>query len=111
MPSKIIRWINERWPLNAVIRWSLEEEMPGGASYVYVFESTVLLIFLLQVITGLWRLLYFGYEKALRLGLPATKGIPPELYQLMTLHLRPIKHQPSVEYSPIPRFKWPAHNP
>lgn len=59
MPSKIIRWINDRWPLDAVIRWSLEEEMPGGASYAYVFGSAVLLIFLLQVITGLWQLLYF----------------------------------------------------
>jgi ubiquinol-cytochrome c reductase cytochrome b subunit len=59
MPSKILRWINERWPLQAVIRWSLEEEMPGGASYAYVFGSAVLLIFLLQVITGLWQLLYF----------------------------------------------------
>ena len=59
MPSKIIRWINDRWPLDAVIRWSLEEEMPGGVSYAYVFGSAVLLIFLLQVITGLWQLLYF----------------------------------------------------
>ena len=59
MFSKTVSWINERWPLNAVIRWSFEEEMPGGASYAYVFGSAVLLIFLLQVITGLWQLLYF----------------------------------------------------
>ncbi len=59
MPSKIIRWINDRWPLQPVIRWALEEEMPGGASYAYVFGSAVLLLFLLQVVTGLWQLLYF----------------------------------------------------
>jgi len=58
--SKILNWINDRWPLNAVIRWGLEEEMPGGTSYAYVFGSCVLLIFLLQVITGLWQLLYFA---------------------------------------------------
>jgi len=29
----IRRWINARWPLDAVIRWSLVEEMPEGASY------------------------------------------------------------------------------
>ena len=52
MFSKISNWINVRWPLNAVIRWSLEEEMPGGTSYAYVFGSAVLLIFLLQLITG-----------------------------------------------------------
>ncbi|HXX33909.1 MAG TPA: cytochrome b N-terminal domain-containing protein [Thermodesulfobacteriota bacterium] len=59
MPSKILKWINERWPLNAVLRWSLEEEMPGGTSYAYIFGSCVLIVFLFQVITGVWQLLYF----------------------------------------------------
>jgi len=68
MLSKIVRWINERWPLTTVIRWSLEEEMPGGTSYAYIFGSCVLIVFLFQVITGVWQLLYFvpttdrGYE-------------------------------------------------
>ena len=57
--SKMGTWINERWPLNGVLRWSLAEEMPGGSSYAYVFGSSVLLIFLLQVLTGVWQLLYF----------------------------------------------------
>lgn len=51
------------------------------------------------------------YEEAVNLGLHVTKGIPPELYQLMSLYPQPIKHQPSVEYLPIPRFKGPAHKP
>ncbi len=51
------------------------------------------------------------YEEAVQLGLHVTKGIPPELYQLMSLYPQPIKHQPSVEYLPIPRFKGPAHKP
>ena len=33
MFSKILHWINDRWPLNAVIRWGLEEEMPGGTGF------------------------------------------------------------------------------
>ncbi len=49
------------------------------------------------------------YEEAVNLGLHVTKGIPPELYQLMSLYPQPVKHQPSVEYLPIPRFKGPAH--
>jgi ClpP class serine protease len=49
------------------------------------------------------------YEEAVNLGLHVTKGIPPELYQLMSLYPQPVKHQPSVEYIPIPRFKGPAH--
>ncbi len=51
--------MNERWPLSAVIRWSLEEEIPGGTSYAYIFGSCVLILFLFQVITGVWQLLYF----------------------------------------------------
>jgi ClpP class serine protease len=49
------------------------------------------------------------YEEAKAIGLHVTKDIPPELYQLMSLYSQPVKHQPSVEYIPIPRFKGPAH--
>jgi ubiquinol-cytochrome c reductase cytochrome b subunit len=59
MASRIRRWINERWPLDALIRLSLEEEMIGGTSYAYVFGSCVFVVFLLQVLTGIWQLLYF----------------------------------------------------
>jgi hypothetical protein len=31
--SRIGRWIEDRWPLTALIRIGLEEEMPGGASF------------------------------------------------------------------------------
>jgi ClpP class serine protease len=48
------------------------------------------------------------YEEATKLGLHVTKGIPAELYQLMSLYPQPVRHQPSVEYLPIPRFKGPA---
>jgi len=48
------------------------------------------------------------YEEAVHLGLHVKTGIPPELYQLMSLYPQPVKHQPSVEYLPIPRFKGPA---
>jgi len=51
------------------------------------------------------------YEEATRLGLHVTKGIPAELYQLMSLYPQPVRHQPSVEYLPIPRFKGPAPKP
>jgi ubiquinol-cytochrome c reductase cytochrome b subunit len=59
MASRMRRWINERWPLDALIRLSLEEEMIGGTSYAYVFGSCVFVVFLLQVLTGIWQLLYF----------------------------------------------------
>jgi ClpP class serine protease len=49
------------------------------------------------------------FEEATSLGIHVSKGIPAELYQLMSLYPQPIKHQPSVEYIPVPKFKGPAH--
>ena len=59
MFSHVVRWINDRWPLDALIRLGLEEEMIGGTSYAYVFGSAVFLTFVLQVVTGIWQLFYF----------------------------------------------------
>ena len=59
MLLRIKRWINERWPLDALIRFSLEEEIPGGDSFAYVFGSAILLTFLIQVVTGIFQLFYF----------------------------------------------------
>jgi ubiquinol-cytochrome c reductase cytochrome b subunit len=78
MFSRVMRWINDRWPLRAMMRLGLEEDMPGGDSFVYIFGSSVLATFLIQVITGLWQLFYFvptinhGYESLnyLRIEVP-----------------------------------------
>ena len=59
MFSEIWRWINDRWPANTLIRIGLEEEMPGGASFVYIFGSATLIIFLLQAVTGICQLFYY----------------------------------------------------
>lgn len=49
------------------------------------------------------------YWEAQRLGLPVVKEIPAEFYELMGLYPQPVRHTPSVEYLPIPRFKGPSH--
>lgn len=59
MFTNLYRWINERWPLSPFIRLALEEEMAGGSSYAYIFGSATLLIFLLQVVTGIWQLFFY----------------------------------------------------
>ncbi len=62
MSSRVLDWINERWPLKSFVRLSLEEEIPGGSSYAYIYGSCVLMVFLLQIITGIWQLFYFVPE-------------------------------------------------
>ena len=59
MMASLRSWIEERWPLDALLRLSLEEEMVGGTRFSYVFGSSVLTMFLLQVVTGIWQLFYF----------------------------------------------------
>ncbi len=68
---------------------------------------------LAQILTeGRWTHDYpITYEEARNLGLHVTKGIPAELYQLMSFYPQPVRQQPSVEYIPIPRFKGPAPKP
>ena len=53
MLARIKGWINERWPLSDLLRLGLEEEIPGGTSFAYIFGSAVSLTFVIQVVTGI----------------------------------------------------------
>jgi len=59
MLTRLGNWINERWPFSELIDAGLEEEIPGGSSYAYVFGSLLLFTFALQVVTGVWQLFYY----------------------------------------------------
>ena len=52
-------WINERLPIGPVVRWSLEEDIPGGASFAYIFGSANVILFLLLAVTGILQLFYY----------------------------------------------------
>ena len=49
------------------------------------------------------------YEEAKTFGLNVVKEIPQEVYELMSLYPQPVRRQPSVEYTPLPKFRGPAH--
>jgi len=59
MPDRILRWVDERFPLTAMIRGALDEEIPGGSRYAYALGSAILFVFVLQMITGVWQLFYY----------------------------------------------------
>jgi ClpP class serine protease len=48
------------------------------------------------------------YEEAKTLGLHVVKEIPQEVYELMGLYPQPVRRQPSVEYTPLPKFRGPV---
>jgi ubiquinol-cytochrome c reductase cytochrome b subunit len=57
--KRLQSWLEERWPVKAVVRWSLEEEIAGGPRWPYVLGSCTLFLFVVQVVTGVWQLLYY----------------------------------------------------
>ena len=59
MALKIWSWLNKRWPLSALIRLSLEEEIPGGSRFAYTLGASILVVFLLQAGTGILQLFYY----------------------------------------------------
>ena len=52
-------WLNRRTGLDYLLRSALDEPIPGGARFAYIFGSGLLFIFLSQVITGIFLALYY----------------------------------------------------
>jgi ubiquinol-cytochrome c reductase cytochrome b subunit len=59
MASRIIQWFTDRWPVKPVLRWSLEEQIPGGDTFWYSLGAATLFVFVLQVVTGIWQLFWY----------------------------------------------------
>lgn len=59
MFKRLWSWLNERWPASTVIRGLLAEEIPGDPSYFYSIGSSLLFVFVLQAVTGLFQLFYY----------------------------------------------------
>ncbi len=110
--AKPIADIDDRsWLLADMGRKAIEQIRSQVKSLLEGKYSTAKAEELAQILTeGRWTHDYpITYEKARNLGLHVVKDIPPEVYQLMSLYPQPVRHQPSVEYIPIPKFKGPAH--
>src|SRR6202163_3387737 len=52
-------WLNRRTGLDNLLRSALDEPIPGGARFAYIFGSGLLFIFISQVITGIFLALYY----------------------------------------------------
>src|SRR5215469_336428 len=57
--SGIRGWLERRIGLDALLRTALDEPIPGGARFAYVFGSGLLFIFVSQIITGVFLALYY----------------------------------------------------
>ncbi|MHB1686084.1 MAG: cytochrome b N-terminal domain-containing protein [Ignavibacteriaceae bacterium] len=60
MSKKVWNWINERIPLSSILRMGMDEEIPGGSRFSYALGSATLLVFLIQLFTGVLELFYYA---------------------------------------------------
>ena len=59
MASKLYQWLDSRLRLKPIEKTLLDEPIPGGASWIYVFGSATLFLFGLQAITGMFLAIYY----------------------------------------------------
>ncbi|GJL55608.1 MAG: cytochrome b [Nitrospirales bacterium] len=60
MASRLYQWLDGRLKLKSLGHTLLDEPIPGGASWIYVFGSATLFLFLLQAVTGMFLALYYA---------------------------------------------------
>jgi ubiquinol-cytochrome c reductase cytochrome b subunit len=57
--ARLAAWFDERTGVNAMMRHALDEPIPGGARWVYVFGSALLTTLVLQLATGILLTFYY----------------------------------------------------
>lgn len=73
MISNLLHWLDDRTGYRALMHEALNERIPGGARWRYVWGSTLSFTFVMQVITGL--MLWMGYS-------PSTKTAWESVYYI-----------------------------
>ena len=59
LSKRIFRWMDRRAGVDKLMKESLDEPIPGGAQFAYVFGSGLLFIFISQIITGICLAIYY----------------------------------------------------
>ncbi len=59
MAEKLYKWLDARLKLTSLSHTLLDEPIPGGVSWIYVFGSATLFLFCLQATTGMFLALYY----------------------------------------------------
>ncbi|HEY6358269.1 MAG TPA: cytochrome b N-terminal domain-containing protein, partial [Vicinamibacterales bacterium] len=74
----MIKWIEQRTGVVSALKEFLTEDIPGGAAYWYVFGSATLIVFTIQVVTGIF--LTFYYSPSATTAWESTKFIYEHVY-------------------------------
>ncbi len=60
MAGRFFNWLDSRLRLRPIGKTLLDEPIPGGASWIYVFGSATLFLFALQAVTGMFLVIYYA---------------------------------------------------
>ena len=60
----VLTWIEQRTGLVSQISDFLTEDVPGGASYWYIFGSATIFAMILQIVTGIFLTFYYAPSTA-----------------------------------------------
>lgn len=58
--SKLFHWLDRRTGLDKLLQIALDEPIPGGARWAFIFGSGLLFLFMSQVVTGVTLALYYA---------------------------------------------------
>src|SRR5438132_9463707 len=57
---RIYQWLDERTGIGKVLHEALDEPVPGGARFAYVFGSCLLFLIVLQMVTGVLMAFFYA---------------------------------------------------
>jgi ubiquinol-cytochrome c reductase cytochrome b subunit len=57
--TRLDSWLDQRTGIDSILHETLDEPIPGGARWAYIFGSGLLFLFVSQVITGIFLALYY----------------------------------------------------
>ncbi|MBV8689521.1 MAG: cytochrome b N-terminal domain-containing protein [Candidatus Eremiobacteraeota bacterium] len=79
----MLTWLEQRTGMVSMVKDFLTEDIPGGASYWYVFGSATLFAMILQIVTGIF--LTFWYAPSANTAWESTKAIYDNGFQHFVL--------------------------
>lgn len=57
--ARFVEWLDRRTGIHSLLHEALDEPVPGGAKWAYIFGSGLLFLFVSQVITGVFLAMYY----------------------------------------------------
>jgi ubiquinol-cytochrome c reductase cytochrome b subunit len=86
MLAAFTKWIEERTGFVSMTQNFLTEEIPGGASYWYVFGSATLFVMIVQIVTGIFLTAFYAPSTATAWESTRAIYLNPWAHFLLSLH-------------------------